>query len=383
MAMRMDLSRIQGHYRQLANRQAETSEQSCPESKGSEVSGHMQAKFLKATGRLLRQAQERKGRGRGRGRRGRGLGRGGRRKGERIPAKDLTAALGAQEAASGSAASRGEQVRAPAGTMGTFASYNRPVGKVAGKEFDMIRDEYYAWVEQHKDQRDSQEAHKRKRPASGYQMYMRAKMKELKKNSSDPRDGKYLIAAAVAEYKVDPAAAGLRAIAAQKAADKADRKESARQRAEEKAGKHAAAKAKKLASKAEQFEECTSRLQAGKVAKRRSVACISASGEEVGAEVPAAEELAGRSEGRVVDTEAALVDSEGERKSMQTPIRRQRAKGNANTNKKAAREQEATTSVNREAATDAIAVVPVAPEVKTAGGVATAEIAANEEPNSA
>ena len=103
----------------------------------------------------------------------------------------------------------------------------------------------------------------------------------------------------------------------------------------------------------------------------------------VGAEVPAAEELAGRSEGRVVDTEAALVDSEGERKSMQTPIRRQRAKGNANTNEKAAREQEATTSVNREATTDAIAVLPVAPEVKTAGGVATAEIAANEEPNSA
>ena len=206
-------------------------------------------------------------------------------------------------------------------------------------------------------------------------------MKELKKNSSGPRDTKSLIAAAVAEYKVDPAAAGLRAIAAQKAADKADRKESARQRAEEKAGKHAAAKAKKLASKAEQFEECTSRLQAGKVAKRRSVACISASGEEVGAEVPAAEELAGRSEGRVVDTEAALVDSEGERKSKAKG--QAEAKGNANTNKKAAREQEATTSVNREAATDAIAVVPVAPEVKTAGGVATAEIAANEEPNSA
>ena len=201
------------------------------------------------------------------------------------------------------------------------------------------------------------------------------KVKGLKKNSSGPRDTKSLIAAAVAEYKVDPAAAGLRAIAAQKAADRADRKESARQRAEEKAGKRTAAKAKKLASKAEE--------KAGKVANRRSVACISASGEEVGAEVPAAEELAGRSEGRVVDTEAALVDSEGERKSMQTPIRRHRAKGNAYTNEKAAREQEATTSVNREAATDAIAVVPVAPEVKTAGGVATAEIAANEEPNSA
>ena len=199
------------------------------------------------------------------------------------------------------------------------------------------------------------------------------KVKELKKNSSGPRDTKSLVAAAVAEYKVDPAAAGLRAIAAQKAADRADRKESARQRAEEKAGKHAAAKAKKLASKAEE--------KAGKVAKRRSVACISASGEEVGAEVPAAEELAGRSEGRVVDTEAALVDSEGEWKSKAKG--QAEAKGNANTNKKAAREQEATTSVNREAATDAIAVLPVAPEVKTAGGVATAEIAANEEPNSA
>ena len=154
LAMRMDLSRIQGHYRQLANRQAETSEQSCPESKGSEVSGHMQAKFLKATGRLLRQAQERKGRGRGRGRRGRGLGRGGRRKGERIPAKDLTAALGAQEAASGGAASRGEQVRAPRGTMGTFAGYKRPVGKEAGEEFDMIREAYRTWAEQRKDQNE-------------------------------------------------------------------------------------------------------------------------------------------------------------------------------------------------------------------------------------
>ena len=99
------------------------------------------------------------------------------------------------------------------------------------------------------------------------------------------------------------------------------------------------------------------------------------------AEVPAAEELAGRSEGRVVDTEAALVDSEGERKSKAKG--QAEAKGNANTNKKAGCEQEATTSVNREAATDAIAVLPVAPAVKTAGGVATAEIAANEEPNSA
>ena len=177
LAMRMDLSRIQGHYRQLANRQAETSEQSCPESKGSEVSGHMQAKFLKATGRLLRQAQERKGRGRGRGRRGRGLGRGGRRKGERIPAKDLTAALGAQEAASGGAASRGEQVRAPRGTMGTFAGYKRPVGKEAGEEFDMIRVACRTWAEQRKDQTNSQEAHKVKKTASGYLKYMRAKVK--------------------------------------------------------------------------------------------------------------------------------------------------------------------------------------------------------------
>ena len=104
-------------------------------------------------------------------------GRGGRRKGERIPAKDLTAALGAQEAASGGAASRGEQVRAPRGTMCTFAGYKRPVGKEAGEEFDMIREAYRTWAEQHKDQTTSQEAHKVKKTASGYLKYMKAKVK--------------------------------------------------------------------------------------------------------------------------------------------------------------------------------------------------------------
>ena len=253
-------------------RQAELSEQSRPESQASKVSGRMRKKFLKATGRLLRQSREHKGRGHGRGRCGRGMRRGGQGKVERTPATDLTAALGAKKAASGGTASGGKQARAPRGTMGTFAGYKRPVGEETGKEFDMIREAYHAWTEQRKEQTGSKDSHEVQQTAGDYLKYMRAKVKELKQNSSGPHDTKTLIASAVAAYKVDPAAAGLRALATQKAADKEARKESARQRKEAKAGKQAAAKAKALAGKAEQIEERTSGLQAAKDAKRNSVA---------------------------------------------------------------------------------------------------------------
>ena len=147
------------------------------------------------------------------------------------PATDLTAALGAKKAASGGTASGGKQARAPRGTMGTFAGYKRPVGEETGKEFDMIREVYHAWMEQRKEHTGSKDSHEVQQTAGDYLKYMRAKVKELKQNSSGPHDTKTPIASAVAVYKVDPAAAGLRALATQKAADK-----------EAKAGKQVAAK---------------------------------------------------------------------------------------------------------------------------------------------